>query len=293
MEVQNSDAVALSIEPRLSDLGGFHVRRMLPHAKRRMVGPWIFFDHMGPVTFEPGHGMDVRPHPHINLATVTYLFEGEIVHRDSLGYVETIRPGDINLMIAGRGIVHSERTGSPLREAGHALHGLQLWLALPAELEENEPEFLHYDADALPTCIIGDVPVRVMIGSAYGVNSPVKQLSPTLYLEATLLRGQSLPLPDGVGERAVYLASGLAHIGETSIKPATMAVLNNSNGIVLKAMDDSRIALIGGESVGDRQIWWNFVSSRRDRIAQAKQDWLENHFARVPGETEFIPLPDQ
>ncbi len=292
-KARHSDTFALSIEPRLSDLGGFHVRRLLPHAKRRMVGPWIFFDHMGPVTFDPGQGMDVRPHPHINLATVTYLFEGEIVHRDSLGCVETIRPGDINLMIAGRGIVHSERTGSALREAGHALHGLQLWLALPAKLEENEPEFLHYDADALPTCIIGDILVRVMIGSAYGVNSTVKQLSPTLYLEANLLRGQSLQLPDGVGERAVYLASGSVHIGETAIEPATMAVLDNNKGSVLKAMDDSRIVVLGGEPLGHRHIWWNFVSSRRDRIEQAKQDWLENRFVRVPGETEFIPLPDQ
>jgi redox-sensitive bicupin YhaK (pirin superfamily) len=286
-----SSTIDVVIEPKVSDLGGFSVRRALPHGRHRAVGPWVFFDHMGPVTFPAGSGIDVRPHPHINLATVTYLFEGEIVHRDSLGCVQTIRPGEINLMVAGRGIVHSERTGPELRAAGHALHGLQLWLALPDDAEETEPAFLHYGAEVLPASRVEGVPVRVMIGSAYGVESPVRQHSPTLYLEAELARGQSLRLPDAVGERGLYLASGRLRIDATEVAPCTLTVLNDTAKVAVEALEDSRIALVGGEPLGERHIWWNFVSSRRERIEQAKADWREGRFATVPGETEFIPLP--
>lgn len=285
-------AVEAVVEPRFTDLGGFSVYRVLPHDRRRSVGPWVFFDHMGPATFPPEGGVDVRPHPHVNLATVTYLFGGELVHRDSLGCVQTIRPGEINLMVAGSGIVHSERTAPELRAAGHALHGLQLWLALPEDLEETAPEFLHYGAEALPACSLDGVAVRVLIGEAYGLRSPVKQMSPTLYLEAVLERGQSLVLPDSVGERGVYVTAGSLQLDDATLGPRTLAVLNRRTGIAVRAVEDSRVALIGGEPLGERHIWWNFVSSRRQRIEQAKADWLEGRFTTVPGETEFIPLPE-
>ena len=285
-------AIESVIEPQVSDLGGFSVRRLLPSGGRRAVGPWVFFDHMGPVSFPPGQGIDVRPHPHINLATVTYLFDGEIVHRDSLGCVQTIRPGEVNLMVAGSGIVHSERSGPEPRAAGHTLHGLQLWLALPTEAEETDPEFLHYGADVLPTCDVGGVPVRIMIGAAYGVRSPVKQFSPTLYLEAELASGQSLTLPDDVGERALYAATGSVRVAGAEIAPGAMTVLTAQSGTEIVADEDARVALIAGEQLGERHIWWNYVSSRPERISQAKADWLAGRFASVPGEKEFIPLPE-
>ncbi len=285
-------AIRRQLTPRQSDLGGFFVRRVLPSRQQRMVGPWIFFDHMGPADFAPGEGIDVRPHPHINLATVTYLFEGEIVHRDSLGFHLPIQPGDINLMVAGRGIVHSERTGPELRAAGHRVHGLQLWLALPEVAEEVEPSFHHYAASDLPTVMVGEVPVRVMIGEAFGARSPVRQHSPTLYLEADLKAGQTLRLPDGMAECAVYVAAGHLTVEGGKLPVHTMSVLSDTREIALHAEEDARIALIGGEPLGPRHIWWNFVSSRRERIEQAKADWRAGRFAPVPGETEFIPLPD-
>lgn len=287
------EAIEAVLTPRISDLGGFSVRRVLPGRLRRAVGPWVFFDHMGPVTFAAGKGIDVRPHPHINLATVTYLFDGEMVHRDSLGNVQTIRPGEINLMVAGRGIVHSERTAPEPRATGHSVHGLQLWLGLPEDQEEAEPEFLHYDAEELPCVSVDGVQVRVMIGDAYGVRSPVKQNSPTLYLEADLMAGQSLTLPSNVGERGVYVATGSLRAEGTELAPHTMAVFTERPGTGLEAVEDARIALVGGESLGPRHIWWNFVSSRRERIEQAKADWREGRFAPVPDETEFIPLPEK
>lgn len=293
VDLGTGDAVEVVIAPGLTDLGGFSVRRVLPSRQRRMVGPWVFFDHMGPATFAPGTGIDVRPHPHINLATVTYLFDGELVHRDSLGYVQVIRPGDLNLMVAGRGIVHSERTGPDLRAAGHRLHGLQLWLALPAADEEKEPGFFHYEAGALPTVSVNGVPLRVMMGAAYGVSSPVLQLSPTLYLEADLKPGQALTLPDDVGERAVYVAAGALRTAGAELAAHSMAVLADRRGITLEAIAESRIALVGGESLGPRHIWWNFVSSRKERIEQAKADWREGRFPGVPGDAEFIPLPEE
>ena len=284
-------AVELIIKPREKDLGGFSVRRILPHAKRRTVGPWIFFDHMGPAEFKAGQGINVRPHPHINLATVTYLFEGEIFHRDSLGYVQAIRPGDINLMVAGKGIVHSERERPEVNSIGHKLDGLQLWLALPEKDQEIDPEFHHYPSKDVPTTTQDDVPLRVIMGSAYGLTSPVKTFAETLYVEAHLKAGQSIILPNAE-ERAVYVASGEVTAKDTVIEQYHMAIFEARKGIKLTATQDSRIAIIGGENIGKRYIDWNFVSTSKERIEQAKEDWKNGKFPTVPDDDkEFIPLP--
>jgi redox-sensitive bicupin YhaK (pirin superfamily) len=284
-------AVELILTPRDKDLGGFSVRRLLPTARRSMVGPWIFFDHMGPAHFPAGQGIAVRPHPHIGIATVTYLFEGEILHRDSLGSLQPIRPGDINLMVAGRGIVHSERERPEVTAVDHALNGLQLWLALPDQHEETEPSFHHYPDEAIPALSVDGVPLRVMMGSAWGVTSPVRQFSETLYVEARLQRGQALELPPAQ-ERALYVVSGALEAHGAALPEHSMTVFANQPGVAVQATEDARIALIGGAPVGERFIEWNFVSSRRERIEQAKRDWQGGHFPKVPGdETEFIPLP--
>lgn len=272
-------------------LGGFSVRRLLPHAECRMVGPWIFFDHLGPVHFAAGQGIDVRPHPHINLATVTYLFAGEILHRDSLGNITSIRPNEINLMVAGRGIVHSERTAPELRAQGHMLHGLQLWLALPDTHEEIPPAFYHFDADQLPKTQVQGVPVRVMMGSAYGVSSPVPTYSPTVYLEAQLHAGQCLTLPPELAEQAVYVANGQLHVHDTVLPAHHLAIFHAGQPVTVTATETTQLALIGGDPVGKRFIWWNFVSSRAERIEQAKVEWQAGQFAAVPDEVESIPLP--
>ena len=285
-------AVDLVIQPRDKDLGGFSVRRVLPTMKRKTVGPWIFFDHMGPAEFPAGTGINVRPHPHVNLATVTYLFEGEILHRDSVGSLQTIQPGDINLMVAGSGIVHSERERPEVTATDHRIHGLQLWLALPEADEETDPAFYHYPADDLPQTEIDGVALRVMMGSAYGLTSPVKTFAETLYVEAHLQSGQRIVLPD-VEERAVYVASGQLRARDTEIGEHAMAVFSEQPGVVLEATAESRIAIIGGEAIGRRYIEWNFVSSRKERIEQAKVDWQAQRFDKVPGdEEEFIPLPE-
>ena len=287
-----SALVELLIKPRDRDLGGFSVRRVLPTAQKRMVGPWIFFDHMGPVTFAAGKGVNVRPHPHINLATVTYLFEGEILHRDSLGNEQPIQPGDINLMVAGRGIVHSERERVEHRATEHRLNGLQLWLALPEADEETDPAFYHYDANDIPRAEPGGVPVRVMMGSAWGASSPVTTFADTLYLEARLDSGQQLTLPQAA-ERAVYVVDGELAIGNTTVPEHAMAVVATGD-VTLEAKRQSRLVVIGGEPLGQRFIEWNFVSSRAERIEQAKSDWREHRFPDVPGDTEeFIPLPGE
>lgn len=285
-------AIELMIQPKQTDLGGFSVRRALPSGKRRMVGPWIFFDHMGPAVFPPGEGIDVRPHPHINLATVTYLFEGEMLHRDSLGNELLIQPGEINLMVAGKGIVHSERQREEIKANDNVLNGLQLWLALPEADEEIDPEFHHYDAKDIPQCEVDEVPVRVLIGTAYDVTSPVKTFAETLYVEARLEAGQSLALPNTVEERALYIVSGKLKALESELDEFSMAVLQPHQSVTVTATETSRIAMIGGEHLSRRHIWWNFVSSRKERIEQAKSDWKSGKFAKVPGdEEEFIPLP--
>lgn len=287
-------AIELLIQPKKTDLGGFSVRRALPSGKKRKIGPWVFFDHMGPAAFPPGQGVDVRPHPHINLATVTYLFEGEILHRDSLGNKLVINPGEINLMVAGKGIVHSERQREEVKAENNVLSGLQLWLALPEADEEIDPEFHHYAAEAIPQLDIDGVSVRVLIGNAYGITSPVKTFAETLYVEATLEAGQTLELPDTVEERALYIASGKVKAKESELNEFSFAVLAPRQSVTVTAIETSRIAIIGGEALSQRHIWWNFVSSRKERIEQAKTDWKTGKFPKVPGDDiEYIPLPDR
>jgi hypothetical protein len=246
---------------------------------------------MGPADFPAGKGISVRPHPHINLATVTYLFEGEILHRDSLGSKQTITPGDINLMVAGKGIVHSERERSEVNGVPHRLHGLQLWLALPEEFEEIDPAFYHYPSRDIPAANIDGVSLRVLIGNAYGLLSPVKTYSDTLYIEADLQTGQHLELANAE-ERALYVAKGQLKLKDKVINQYDMVVLSEAEGVVIEATQDSRIALIGGKNLGPRFIEWNFISSRKERIEQAKQDWQDGKFPKViEDDIEFIPLP--
>src|SRR5215469_7347798 len=285
--------LATVIDSRARDLGGFTVGRVLPAPARKLIGPFIFFDHMGPAAFPPGRGIDVRPHPHIGLATVTYLFEGEIVHRDSLGSHQPIRPGDVNWMTAGRGITHSERTGAELRQTGSRLDGLQLWVALPRSHEETDPEFHHHPARTLPAFGVAGARVRLLAGSAYGRTSPVRTFSPLFYLDAALPADGELPLPEEHEERAAYVVSGTVSCGNERAERGRMLVFTPGAQATLRAVSDARIALIGGAPMdGDRHIFWNFVSSSQARIEQAKRDWREGRFAKVPGdEQEFIPLP--
>jgi redox-sensitive bicupin YhaK (pirin superfamily) len=283
--------VELTIQPRVRSLGEFDVRRVLPSAKRRMVGPFVFLDHMGPAVFPPGQGIAVRPHPHIGLATITYLFEGEILHRDSLGYRQLIQAGAVNLMTAGHGIVHSERASDDLAVTSR-LHGIQSWIALPLELEEIEPTFLHYPATTLPELSIDGCRVRVIMGSAYGLQSPVLTYSPTLYLEATLPAGGELVLLDEAKERAVYVVAGSVAIGADVYAEGTLAVLREGATAPLKAATEARVIIVGGAPVGPRHIWWNFVSSSEARIERAKRDWADMRMGTVPGDDEFIPLPE-
>lgn len=286
-------AIDLVLKPHEKELGGFTVRRSLPSRGLKMVGPWIFFDHMGPAEFPAGRGINVRPHPHVNLATVSYLFDGEMLHRDSLGTMQVIRPGDINLMVAGRGIVHSERERPEVTAVAHRLHGLQLWLALPEEEEEIEPAFYHYPATDVPTVEVDGVSIRVMMGTAFGVTSPVQTYADTLYVEAHLEIGQCITVP-AAEERAVYVVSGSIATGETELEEHSMAIVSREEGVVLVARAESRVAIIGGEKLGGRYIEWNFVSSRKERIEQAKADWRAKRFPSVPGDAEeFIPLPER
>jgi redox-sensitive bicupin YhaK (pirin superfamily) len=278
---------------RSRDIGGFSVRRALPSMVRRMVGPFIFWDHMGPARFDPGQGIDVRPHPHINLATVTYLFDGAIVHKDSLGSDQAIRPGDVNWMTAGRGIAHSERTGPELRKHGSTVHGIQSWVALPAALEETAPAFQHVPAGALPEMGRPGVRLRVIAGTAYGATAPVSILSPTFYVDAQMDAGAELLLPEEYAERAAYVVDGAVACDGARIEAATMAVARTGVEARIQALEPSRVMLLGGAPLGPRHIWWNFVSSSEERIEQAKRDWKEERFPRIPGDdAERIPLPE-
>ena len=295
MRQERSEALAapveLTIQPRVRSLGEFDVRRVLPAAKRRMVGPFVFLDHMGPAIFPPGHGIAVRPHPHIGLATITYLFEGEIMHRDSVGYRQLLQAGAVNLMTAGHGIVHSERASDDLDRTSR-LHGIQSWIALPLELEEMEPTFLHYPATSLPERTIDGCNLRVIMGSAYGLQSPVLTYSPTLYLEAMLPTDGTLVLLDEADERAVYVVAGSVAIGADVYGEGTLAVLRQGATVPLRAHAETRVIVVGGAAVGPRHIWWNFVSSSEVRIERAKRDWLEMRMGTVAGDDEFIPLPE-
>jgi redox-sensitive bicupin YhaK (pirin superfamily) len=281
------------IEPRAKDIGSFEVRRVLPAAARRRVGPFVFFDEMGPATLTPGQAMDVRPHPHIGLATLTWLFSGEIMHRDSLGCVQNIQPGAVNWMTAGRGIVHSERTPDHLRGQAFQLHGIQVWIALPDGKEDIEPDFQHYPADAIPVQASAGCTLRLIAGSAWGMTSPVRVHSGLFYAQADLAAGAALALPAEHPERAVYVVSGRIEVSGASYDAGRMLVLAESMAHGVQALDDSRLILLGGEPLGsDRRLYWNFVARSRERIEQAKADWRDGRFPAVPGDDEFIPLPD-
>jgi redox-sensitive bicupin YhaK (pirin superfamily) len=289
-----ADAIDLVIVPRSVDLGGFAVRRALPHVKRRMVGPFIFFDHFGPVEFRTGQGIDVRPHPHIGLATVTFLFDGEIMHRDSLGSAAAIRPGDVNLMTAGRGIVHSERTAPDHRAGGERLHGVQLWLAMPAADEEIDPTFAHHDQAELPVVAGDGKIVRVVIGNLYGKRSPVPTLTDTILADAALTPGAVLPIDADTQERALYVVAGEIDVAGDRFEAGRLIVFRPGDAMTVTAASEARVILVGGAALdGPRHIWWNFVSSRKERIEQAKADWKLGRFDTVPGDAaEFIPLPE-
>ena len=288
------DGVDMVIPAREKDLGGFNVRRVLPFAKHRMVGPWIFFDHMGPADFAPGVGINVRPHPHINLATVTYLFDGAILHQDSLGTRSVIQPGDINLMVAGKGIVHSEREEESARAQTRHLDGLQLWLALPEADEEMDPAFFHYASSDIPAHNDDGVAVRVMMGQAFGLTSPVKTYADTLYVEGRLTGDAAIDAPSSADQRAVYVCAGELSVAGLTVHAYEMAVLTPGAQVEFKALGhEVHFVIIGGEALSERHIYWNFVSSRPERIEQAKADWKDGRFPKVPGdEIEFIPLPE-
>jgi redox-sensitive bicupin YhaK (pirin superfamily) len=277
---------------------GFPVRRLLPAAAVRTVGPFVFFDHMGPVTFsEEGTGGDVRPHPHIGLATVTYLFSGAMVHRDSLGSVQRITPGDINWMTSGRGIAHSERVPEDIRRQGVAVHGLQMWVALPQQDEDAEPGFWHYPAADLPLVRLDGAELHVLVGQAFGQTSPVRTHSGTLYVAGQLTAGARLALAPDYPERAVYVVSGALAVDGEAVEQGTLIVLEAGNTVELAAESDTSLMLLGGEPLdGPRFLWWNFVASTKERIETAKTAWANQQpdfFPSVPGETEFIPLPER
>ncbi len=285
----------LVIDQRRRDLGGLEVGRVLPFAQRRMVGPFIFFDHLGPIDFAPGipRSVDVRPHPHIGLATVTYLFAGEIMHRDSVASEQAIRPGEVNWMVAGRGVTHSERF-ERARQNGGPVHGIQSWVALPREAEETEPSFAHFGSDALPLLEDAGATARLLAGKAFGRSSPVATYSPLFYLHWTLDAGASVKLPTGVSERAAYVVSGQVETAGNALAPGQMLVYSRAEDAVLRAKTAAIVMALGGEPVGERFIEWNFVSSSKERIAQAKADWRAGRI-KLPDfdNQELIPLPPE
>jgi redox-sensitive bicupin YhaK (pirin superfamily) len=282
------------IDGRRRDLGGFEVERILPYAQHRMVGPFIFLDHMGPAMFEPDHGINVRPHPHIGLSTVTYLFEGEIFHRDSLGSALAIRPGEVNWMTAGRGIVHSERTDPKIKATGGPMHGMQAWVALPNEAEETDPAFHNHGPDDLPTYESPDgLWARLIAGKAFGAEAKVKTHSPLFYVHWRLKPGAKAGLPAEYPERAAFIASGSVEVEGRAYKAGQMLVFQPGETVVFTGVEAADVMLLGGEPVGKRFIWWNLVSSSQERIDQAKADWKAGRMALPPGDDqEFIPLPD-
>jgi redox-sensitive bicupin YhaK (pirin superfamily) len=293
-DARASDAIEQIIVPRTVDLGDFTVHRALPSGQSRMVGPFILFDHMGPAVLSAGKGVDVRPHPHIGLATVTYLFDGEVMHRDSLGTAMAIRPGAVNLMTAGRGIVHSERSGAEWRTTGGSMHGLQLWVALPAAGEETAPAFAHTEAADIPEFGDNGMKLRVVAGTVHGVRSPVVTSWDTVFADVRLKAGTTFPLDADYEERGIYVISGEIEIGGDRHGPHRLLVLRPGDRIAVTAVSDAQFVVVGGAAMdGPRHIWWNFVSSRKERIDAAKADWKAGRFEQVPGDTkEFIPLPE-
>jgi redox-sensitive bicupin YhaK (pirin superfamily) len=294
------EEIELIITAHERDLGGFNVRRVLPYPTHRMVGPFIFFDHMGPATFSINEGVNVRPHPHINLATVTYLFEGKIRHRDSLGSDQLIEPGAINWMTAGHGIVHSERTPEELQRSGSRLSGIQCWVALPDEFEEIAPNFTHYPADSLPEFTRENSQLKLLLGTALDYQSPVKVHSDLFYLDVKLPKGAQITFPLEGREGAAYIVEGSVRVNEKQIDQYAMAVGKQCGNLSLQALQDSHVMLLGGQSVGLRYIYWNFVSSSQEKIEKAKSEWARgpggpgSRFPTIPhDDKEFIPLPDE
>lgn len=284
--------IANRIKGHAKDLGGFSVKRLLPAVQARAVGPFVFFDHMGPAEFPPGKGIDVRPHPHIGLATVTYLFEGEILHRDSLGSHQAIQPGAVNWMTAGRGIVHSERTAPDVRARGHRLHGIQTWVALPAADEEVAPSFHHHPAASLPVIEADGVRLRVILGDAFGRRAPVHVFSPVFYADVEWSPGAQIAAPADYAERALYVVQGTLHVGGHALGEGEFVTFTPGTNVEISAASNARAMLLGGAPLdGPRHMVWNFVSSRLERIEQAKRDWSAQAMGEVPGETEFIPYP--
>lgn len=289
---EQNEQIDVLITPKSKDLGGFSVKRVLPAAKARSVGPFVFFDEMGPAVFAPGEGINVRPHPHIGLSTVTFLFDGEILHRDSLGFFQPIQPGAVNLMTAGKGIVHSERTSEERLEKGQSLHGIQVWMALPEDSQEIDPAFVHHPKDELPIIEAEGIRTTVIIGSFEGETSPVEVLPETLYLEQQIDSGVTSRINPITEQRAVYVVEGKVAIGDCEVATGTMAVLSEGSEVDLRALENSRVMLIGGEAFSPRHMFWNFVHTSEARIEQAKMDWKDNKFDPVPGDEEFIPLPE-
>ena len=287
-------ATSTLLRPHVRDLGGFAVRRVLPAHTHRTVGPFIFFDHFGPVDFPPGEGIDVRPHPHIGLATVTYLFDGAMLHRDSLGSVQRIAPGDVNWMTAGRGIVHSERSAPEDRAAGMRMHGLQTWVVLPRDQEDVAPSFTHVPGAQLPHIDAGGVAITVVAGHAFGARAPTPTHSGTLYAAVEMPAGTTLAVSREHEEQAVYVLAGVVDVDGTLVPEATMAVVETDGAMRIHARTAAKVMLVGGARPdGERFIWWNFVASSRERIEASKATWLAQGFGSVPGDTEFIPLPER
>lgn len=293
-DIAAADAIETVIVPRARDIGSFEVRRALPSAQRQMVGPFIFFDQFGPVLMQAGQGLDVRPHPHIGLSTVTWVYDGVIQHKDNLGYDQPIKPGELNWMTAGKGIVHSERTPPKERSAGQKVYGIQSWVALPKQYEDAAPGFEHVAAAALPVLEDGARKVRVIAGSIYGASSPVKTHSDLFYADVTLGAGGRLPLPTGHEERGIYVSEGSIDVSGETHEAGRLVVFHPRDPIVISTRTGARFMMLGGEPMdGPRYIWWNFVSSSKDKLEAAKDDWKQARFAIVPGdEKEFIPLPE-
>jgi redox-sensitive bicupin YhaK (pirin superfamily) len=285
--------IELTIPPREADIGGMNVRRLLPWSRRRMLGPFIFLDHMGPAEFSIGDGVDVKPHPHIGLATVTYLFSGEIVHRDTLGSHQAITPGAVNWMTAGNGISHSERTDANERSHTNLVHGLQSWVALPREFEEKQPQFFHHGSSAIPHLDLKGVKLRVIAGEAYGMTSPTQILSPLFYVDVQMDAGSSLELPEQYLERGAYVIDGTVRVGADVIEPRTLPVFLPHGHVKIEADTKAHLVLLGGEPLPEKRfIWWNFVSTSQERIEQAKEDWANGRFGVIPGdEKDYVPLP--
>ncbi len=293
-DVAAADAIETVIVPRARDLGDFEVRRALPSTQRQMVGPFIFFDQFGPVLMKAGQGMDVRPHPHIGLSTVTWVFDGVIQHKDNLGFDQSIKPGELNWMTAGKGIVHSERTPPSARSLGQQLYGIQSWVALPKQHEGTSPSFEHVDAAALPLLQDGKASVRLIAGQMFGARSPVKTHSDLFYADVTLQPGGRLPLPVEHVERGIYVTEGAIQVAGDTFEAGRLLVFHPRDPIVVSSQHGARLMMLGGEPMdGPRYIWWNFVASSKEQIEAAKNDWAQARFAIVPGdEKEFIPLPE-